>query len=476
MLRKLRVVALWVASAGTPAMAVTLLATPAAAQSAADKATARTLAREGIKLFKAKKYQEALDKLQRAQALYDAPIHLIYIARCQVELGLLIDGAETYRLLLRTRLQADAPGAFKRAVADAEPELKKLEPRIPKLRIDVEPSNVEGLELQIDGVGVPAAVVGIDRPANPGTRVVTASAPGYKAARAEIELKEGGQQQVKLVLEKDPDAVVTPAPGPEREPTPSSQANDAAAGGTSPEPAPEKEPKSTWGPYVGIRGGLALPLGSIAKDPVTGNDVGASDQFQAGGGFEARLGMRFLSYFTGLLFYEQHFLKAGSIFNQTLAAPATEATTSTSARTLGLAARVSTDPNATFGGFGELGVTFLQQWAAAVDVSEGGNSCTGEIVYGGTALRASAGFSFNLTEIVQLSPFLSANVGSFDEAEISYDDDSRCTRPGILNGTDQATEQIVRTEETDGTFTIPGKSQATHALVVFGLEVAYVGF
>jgi Flp pilus assembly protein TadD len=70
---------------------------PAQAQSAADKATARQLATQGIKLYGEGKYAQALDLLQRAQTLYDAPVHLLYIARCQHRVGQLVESAETYR-------------------------------------------------------------------------------------------------------------------------------------------------------------------------------------------------------------------------------------------------------------------------------------------------------------------------------------------------------------------------------------------
>ena len=80
---------------------VTLAGAPAVAQSAADKATARQLAVQGIKVYEDGKYSEALDKLERAQTLYDAPVHLLYIARCQHKLGMLVESAETYRRMVR---------------------------------------------------------------------------------------------------------------------------------------------------------------------------------------------------------------------------------------------------------------------------------------------------------------------------------------------------------------------------------------
>ncbi|HEU5073691.1 MAG TPA: hypothetical protein VFU02_05950, partial [Polyangiaceae bacterium] len=123
----------------------------ALAQSAADKATARNLATAGIKLYQQQKFEEALDKLKRAQELYDAPVHLLYMARCYVKLGKLVEGAESYRRLVRTELDANSPDVFQTAVADGEKELAEVEPRVPTLTINVEPSTVPGLRIVLDG-------------------------------------------------------------------------------------------------------------------------------------------------------------------------------------------------------------------------------------------------------------------------------------------------------------------------------------
>jgi tetratricopeptide (TPR) repeat protein len=124
---------------------------PVLAQTAADKATARQLATQGIQSYQQGKNAEALELLQKAEQLYDAPIHLVYIARAQAALGKLVEASETYRRLVRIDLPAGAPQAFKDAISDAHKELPQLEPRIPSLRIDVNPSEAEGLKLKIDG-------------------------------------------------------------------------------------------------------------------------------------------------------------------------------------------------------------------------------------------------------------------------------------------------------------------------------------
>src|SRR3954447_22964999 len=111
-----------------------LTAVPTFAETAADKATAREVATEGLGLYKEEKYAEALDRLKRAQALYDAPVHLLYIARSQDKLGQLVESVETYRQLDRYQLPQGAPEAWVTAVEEGRKELSRIEPRVPKVR------------------------------------------------------------------------------------------------------------------------------------------------------------------------------------------------------------------------------------------------------------------------------------------------------------------------------------------------------
>src|SRR5689334_15456733 len=181
-------------------LTVCALTAPSRAQSAADKATAREAATEGINLYRAGKYTDALDRLRRAQSLYDAPVHLLYIARSQEKLGQLVEAAENYRLLDHYTLPSGAPEAWTAAVDDARKELAELEPRIPKLKIVTVPATVSNATLTIDGNAVSAAVVGIERPANPGKHHIAISAPSYTSAEADVELAERESKDVSLRL------------------------------------------------------------------------------------------------------------------------------------------------------------------------------------------------------------------------------------------------------------------------------------
>jgi hypothetical protein len=164
------------------------------------------MATQGIQYFQQGKNAEALDLLQRAEQLYDAPVHLIYIARTQAALGKLVDASETYRRLIRTELAAGAPQAFKDAVSDAHKELQQLEPKIPSLRIEVVPTDAKGLQLKVDGEVVSSVVIGINRPTNPGKHGIEAAATDFDTSSTIVDLAVGAKQTVTLQLRARPGA------------------------------------------------------------------------------------------------------------------------------------------------------------------------------------------------------------------------------------------------------------------------------
>jgi len=367
----------------------------ATAGSAADKATARKLAREGIDLYKAGKYADALDRMQRAEELYDAPVHLIYMARCQAKLGLVVEAAENYRKLVRTDLPAGAPQAFKDAVADAAKELPDVEPKIAQLRIDVLPKGVEGLKLRIDDAEVSSAVVGVDRPTNPGSRKVTASAPGYKAAETSIELKPGERKSLSLSLEVDPDAKAQTGAG------------DTGAGGSKDTgkkegaKPDEEEPASALGFILGLRVGGQLPLGNLEKDqPIT-------DYYQSGGGGEFRGGIRFAQRYSVVLIGAGATHKPGP---QLTADPGTTTKATPVAADAGVGF-VYGPRRGAFGPFGEVDVLFIHRFDSKREVAVGSDVCSQTLSSSGQALRVGGGAQIPVNSWFQLSPYATLTLG-----------------------------------------------------------------
>ncbi|WP_437672453.1 tetratricopeptide repeat protein [Sorangium sp. So ce131] len=112
------------------ALAVTLLAAAPAlsaeppARPAADaQQLARAKGHEGLKLYGADRWQEALEAFQEADRIYHAPTLVLYMARCQRKLGKLEEAQALYEQVLGEPLPDDPPPAFLEARKDAEVEL-----------------------------------------------------------------------------------------------------------------------------------------------------------------------------------------------------------------------------------------------------------------------------------------------------------------------------------------------------------------
>src|SRR5262245_11070767 len=120
------------ASRGLAALALLgSLARPAWAEpSASDRATARALAEEGYKALSRKDYTLAEDRFRRADSLVHAPSLVVDHARALVGLGRLADAYERYDSARREELPPKPPAAWKRAIADAQKEIKGIEPKI----------------------------------------------------------------------------------------------------------------------------------------------------------------------------------------------------------------------------------------------------------------------------------------------------------------------------------------------------------
>src|SRR5882757_4345778 len=98
-----------VAHADEPAAAAapTHAAPNSAEPTAADRATARTLAQQGYEALRDKNYTDAVDRYTRALAIVHAPTLLRDLARAEVGLGKLVDAHENYSIILREGVAAD---------------------------------------------------------------------------------------------------------------------------------------------------------------------------------------------------------------------------------------------------------------------------------------------------------------------------------------------------------------------------------
>ena len=192
-----------------------LVVTPAWAQgNAADLALARELGTEGLRLAESGNCAAAVEKLSRAEKLHHAPTTLGRLGECEVALGRVVEGTEDLRRVTREHLPAHSPPVFVAAKARARKVLEQALPRIAKVRIDVVGPSASDVSLKIDGAPESSAAIGVERPFDPGSHTIEATAAGYKASSTQVQIAEGGTQTVTLTLVAEPKVVEQQQPRP----------------------------------------------------------------------------------------------------------------------------------------------------------------------------------------------------------------------------------------------------------------------
>lgn len=246
---------------GLAAVLTSSLVSPAAfAQDqpqAENVAAARSLGMQGIQMADSGDCKGAIEKLSRAESLYHAPSILGRLGECQVQVGQVVLGTENLNRVVREQLAANAPKAFRDAQERAKGVLATALPKIARLTVKVDPADAKP-QVSVAGAPIPAALIGVERPTDPGTHEVVVTAPGYLEQRLKVTLAEGGSQELAVRLEKDPNAAVAAAAPPPAAPPP-------VVAAPPPEPAADTAPKkSNTLAYVALGvGGVGLAVGGI---------------------------------------------------------------------------------------------------------------------------------------------------------------------------------------------------------------------
>ncbi len=185
---------------------------PAFSQTTEERAGARAAADRGYDAFKAGDWAGALDLFERAESLVHSPVQALYIARCHARLGHLIEAQEAYLRVVREGMSPGASAAMRAARKDAEEELIPLEPQIPIVTLIVEgEKNGERLEVQQDGRVLPAALLGVSRPLNPGEHTWQASSGSRRSSLETRTIEAGTQTTITLLLPEGAADVQLPA-------------------------------------------------------------------------------------------------------------------------------------------------------------------------------------------------------------------------------------------------------------------------
>ncbi|NLE87761.1 MAG: hypothetical protein GX607_15340 [Myxococcales bacterium] len=238
---------------------VVALPDDAVAQTAEEVAGARELARQGAEAFAAGEWQQAHDYFERAESLFHAPPHLLYMARSKEKLGELVEALELYNKIVREQLDSTAPRAFVDAQESAAEEMKAIEPRLARVTVTLEGPGADRAEVLANGKPVPAALLGVPRPMDPGTYEFTVVAEGAEAEPVVVTIDAGARESVTLRLTAVEAAPLAPPP-PAAEP---------ADSGSSPVPA-----------YVALgAGAVALGVGTFFLIDHLGKKGDADDLF-----------------------------------------------------------------------------------------------------------------------------------------------------------------------------------------------------
>jgi hypothetical protein len=281
----------------------------------AERAGARELFKEGDQLQRGGHFAEALDKFERAQQVFAAPTNLLRIAECDAALGRLVESAEAYREVLRAPLPASAPPAFQAAVDQAKAELSQVEPRVPRLVVQVQPAGVQSPQMQIDGQNVPGALLGEPMPLDAGVHKIAVLAPGYATTEQQVELKEHDTKTVALTLNPAPQAAGPAAPAPPPGPPP-----PVLAGQTPPAPPPivatDLGPAAPLRARVGLLIGVHLGFEGVSGSVPAPYAAGAVDPTNVGSGgvaFGLDGGVRFARHWYVGLTLDRASLGSGNV-------------------------------------------------------------------------------------------------------------------------------------------------------------------
>ena len=118
----------------------------------------------------------------------------LHLADCYAKNGQLATAWSSFKDAEEmARVRADERATF------AHDQAAQLEPRLSRLTINALGSLPAGLEVRVDGVVLPTALLGTATPVDPGRHVVESSAPGCKPWSSTVQV-EGEAQRASVVL------------------------------------------------------------------------------------------------------------------------------------------------------------------------------------------------------------------------------------------------------------------------------------
>jgi hypothetical protein len=237
-----------------------LAASAPAGAKPSSSAQAEALFDDAKALMAQKKFGEACDKFDSSQKLDPAITTLINAADCREKNNQL---ATAWGLFLDVERQTRGDPGAKKLHELAQTRAKKLEPRISKLTIKIEPATTKlaGLEVKLNADPVLAGSYGTALPTDGGHYTVIATAPHYTAFKADVELGVEKDAKTIEIPKLDAEGAAKPLPTKPIEPVARVEPAPQPAGGVSRVDEPTQP--SRTGAVVATVAAVALAGGGV---------------------------------------------------------------------------------------------------------------------------------------------------------------------------------------------------------------------
>jgi hypothetical protein len=177
-----------VGRSGLVALALTMTIGVAAADEQPETSRAVNAGREGISLYRDRRWAEAYDRFAVADRTAHSPVFVLFMARCRLNLGRLLEAKELFARVANEQLAPDATEPMRRAKEDATDELAALAGRIPSIVVR---TTRQRATLTIDGSSRGVAV-GAPMELDPGQHTVELRADDGRMLRRVVVLSERG--------------------------------------------------------------------------------------------------------------------------------------------------------------------------------------------------------------------------------------------------------------------------------------------
>jgi hypothetical protein len=177
-----------------------------------DRNLAQTLFDQARELMGAGKYGEACAKFAESQRLDPGGGTMLNLALCHEKQGKIATAWADFHEALSAALR----DRRKEREKLAREHLQSLEPRLPKLTLQVAQPAPPDMEVKLDGAPVARTAWGTPVPIDPASHVIQATAPGKKPWRATFSMREAEQRVTTVPLLEDepqpPVAATAPVP------------------------------------------------------------------------------------------------------------------------------------------------------------------------------------------------------------------------------------------------------------------------